>query len=122
MKRSSLFLSGILIVVLYFLLGNAAIPSNSVTDFSTPPKKETSSLKAVSNTLYCFTEPKGASVNYNPNPVVPVCKTISKFFGGITFEKVTVSEISSLQYHNFLRHFPIPFRALDLLYPSHYFW
>jgi hypothetical protein len=122
-KRSSSFLSGVLLIVLYFLIGNAAISANSHTDFSTPTaEKEASSFKAVSNALYCFTEPKGASVNYTPNPVVPVCKTLSKFFGGITTDGETVLETSSVQYHNFLCFFPIPFRALDLLFPSHYFW
>lgn len=123
MKRSRSFLSGILIIALCFLLGNDSIAATSFPDSSiTKTEKETSSFKAVSHTLFSFTEPKDASINYTLNQVVPVIKTLSKVFGGITTETVTVREVSGLQYHNFLRHFPIPFRALDMLFPSHYFW
>lgn len=110
----------ILLYCLTWSTGNDVSYEVINSDYSTQDHK--SYFATDSNGFLTLTEPKEFNLQLTPSQVTPVVKSLTNCFSGLAPILSNVCELSRLQYSTFLRNFPIPFRTLELLYPSHYFW
>lgn len=75
-----------------------------------------------SNGLLTLTEPKEFNLQLTPTQVASAVKSTIHSHWGLVTVSIDICVLTRLEYATFLRHFPIPFRTLELIFPFHYFW
>jgi hypothetical protein len=122
-KKGMQLLVGSFIAALYCLAWSAGNDASyEILNSHKSSQEHKSYFASDSHGILTFTEPKEFNLQLTPSQVTIVVKSITNSFSGLVAVISGVCELSRLQYATFLRHFPIPFRTLEMLFPSHYFW
>lgn len=124
MKKGIQLFACLLILLLYcFALEAISDVSIAPIHSETSSQDNKSQLASDLHGLSTFLEPNGSNVHQTtPTQVAPILKSFTHNLAGLITITPTILDCTLAQYATFLRHFPIPFRALNMLYPSHYFW
>jgi hypothetical protein len=120
-KGIQLFVCSFIVAIYSLAWGAGTDVSYDVINSDTTTEKHKSYFVSDSNGFLTLTEPKEFNLQLTPTQITPVVKSLISGFSGLAPILSSVCEFTRLQYATFLRHFPIAFRAMELLYPSHYF-